>query len=61
MPGPLDGIKVIDASMVVSGPLAAMMLADQGADVLRLESVSTGDTLRGKNFLRGGLTGTEIK
>jgi crotonobetainyl-CoA:carnitine CoA-transferase CaiB-like acyl-CoA transferase len=56
MPGPLDGIRVIDASMVVSGPLAAMMLADQGADVIRIESLDTGDTLRSQNYLRGGLT-----
>ena len=56
MAGPLDGIKVVDASLVVSGPLAAMMLADQGADVIRVESLGTGDTLRGPNFLRGGLT-----
>jgi crotonobetainyl-CoA:carnitine CoA-transferase CaiB-like acyl-CoA transferase len=56
MPGPLEGIKVIDASMVVSGPLAAMMLADQGADVIRIESIDPGDTLRGPNFARGGLT-----
>jgi crotonobetainyl-CoA:carnitine CoA-transferase CaiB-like acyl-CoA transferase len=48
MAGPLEGIKVVDASMVVSGPLAAMLLADQGAEV--------GDTLRSQNFTRGGLT-----
>jgi len=56
MPGPLEGIKVIDASSVVSGPLAAMMLADQGADVVRVEPLGMGDVLRIPNFQRGGLT-----
>ncbi len=37
MPGPLAGIKVVDVSQVVSGPLAVMVLADQGADVIKVE------------------------
>ena len=37
MSGPLEGIKVIDVSAVVSGPLAAMILGDQGADVIKVE------------------------
>ena len=32
MPGPLEGFKVVDLSAVVSGPLTATLLADQGAD-----------------------------
>ncbi len=56
MPGPLDGIKVVDVSAVVSGPLAAMMLADQGADVVRVEPTGEGDILRLGAFARGGLS-----
>ena len=37
MPGALDGIRVIDFGQYVSGPLAVMLLADQGADVIRVE------------------------
>jgi crotonobetainyl-CoA:carnitine CoA-transferase CaiB-like acyl-CoA transferase len=56
MPGPLEGIKVVDASAVLSGPLCTMMLADQGADVIKVEPHGMGDTLRIPNFARGGLT-----
>ena len=57
MPGPFEGIRILDLSQVVSGPLATMLLADQGADVLKVEPVSGAvDTTRMPNFAKGGIT-----
>ncbi len=46
MAGPLDGITVIDISAVISGPMAAQLLADQGANVIKVEPIQMGDITR---------------
>ena len=43
--GPLKGVKVLDLTSMVSGPMGAMMLADQGAEVIKVEPVN-GDLVR---------------
>jgi crotonobetainyl-CoA:carnitine CoA-transferase CaiB-like acyl-CoA transferase len=53
--GPLAGIKVLDLSQIVSGPMAAAWLADQGADVLKLESPS-GDPVRHFGARKGDMS-----
>ena len=46
MPGPLEGVRVLDLSQVISGPMAATWLADQGADVIKVEDAGMGDFAR---------------
>ena len=54
--GPLEGFKVVDLSSVVSGPMASMMLADQGADVIKVEPPGWGDGIRRLGASRNGLS-----
>jgi len=55
-PGPLSGVRVVDLTTVISGPLATMMLADQGADVIKIESPNGGDFARHVATRRGGFS-----
>ncbi|MGM0583120.1 MAG: CaiB/BaiF CoA transferase family protein [Pseudomonadota bacterium] len=56
MPGPLDGLRVIDATTMISGPLCTMILADQGADVVKIERPGAGDHTREVAGRRGGFS-----
>lgn len=56
MPGPLDGIRILDLSAVISGPFGTMILADQGADVIKVETPGVGDFTRVAGNKQNGLS-----
>ena len=58
MPGPLDGIRVLDIGSLIAGPLAATILGDQGADVIKIEQPGQGDLFRYVGSSRRGMSGT---
>lgn len=59
MAGPLSGVRVVDLTSMISGPIATMMLGDQGADVIKVEPPA-GDLVRQLGLSQAGLTATFI-
>ena len=56
MTGPLDGIRIIDLTAMISGPLATMILADQGAEVIKIENPAGGDFTRSAANRQGDMS-----
>lgn len=56
MPGPLEGIRIVDCSAYITGPFATMILGDQGADVVKVEPIGIGDVMRHLGTARGGIS-----
>lgn len=59
MAGPLNGVRIIDLTTVVSGPMATMALADQGAEVIKIERAD-GDYTRQLATRRGGFSASYL-
>ena len=53
---PMEGVRIVDLSQLTSGPLATMLLAEQGADVVKVEPPGFGDVFRLSSFLRNGFS-----
>lgn len=56
MSGPLEGVRILDLTSMISGPTATMMLADQGADVIKVENPIQGDHTRLVSTRRNGFS-----
>ncbi len=56
MNGPLHGYRIVDLTSMISGPLATMLLGDQGADVIKVEPPRGGDHTRAGTNRRGGFS-----
>ena len=54
MPGPLQGVRVLDLATIYAGPFAAMLLGDYGAEVIKVEHPK-GDPMRGHGHSKDGV------
>jgi crotonobetainyl-CoA:carnitine CoA-transferase CaiB-like acyl-CoA transferase len=53
--GPLEGVRVLDVSTILAGPLACQILGDYGADVIKVEHPTAGDSMRGHGPVKDGI------
>lgn len=56
MPGPMDGVRIVEMCVAVTGPLAVGLLVDQGADAIKVEEPRFGDQGRYVGVVSGGIS-----
>jgi crotonobetainyl-CoA:carnitine CoA-transferase CaiB-like acyl-CoA transferase len=56
MPGPLEGVRIVELAAMLAGPWATMILGDQGAEVIKVEPPGRGDHTRSLGNRAGGMS-----
>jgi len=52
----LSGIRVVDLTRILAGPFCTMLLADMGAEIVKIETPGSGDPVRQQGAIRDGLS-----